>query len=114
PSTGESEARMRTSNSTSHNTVLSRLPEWFGNLLGSARAKAHETAAIEDAVVAAVEHEDTTPVTIHNNKAVASVVDEMLSQSRFALLLRPQLIGNLSPEQLARTRTALADGMCLV
>ena len=109
---------MRSSNSTSHSTVLSRLPEWFGNLLGSstgsARARQHDPTAIDVAVVAAVEQEDTTPVTIHNNKAVESVVDEMLSQSRYALLLRPQLIGNLSPEQLARTRAALADNMCLV
>ncbi len=43
-----------------------------------------------------------------------SLVDEMLSRGRFALLLRPQLIGNLSPEQLAKARSALSEGMCLV
>jgi iron(II)-dependent oxidoreductase len=46
--------------------------------------------------------------------AVRSLVDEMLARRRYALLLRPQLIGNLTDEQLARTREALADGMCLV
>ncbi|MBI3836356.1 MAG: SUMF1/EgtB/PvdO family nonheme iron enzyme [Planctomycetia bacterium] len=43
-----------------------------------------------------------------------SLIDEMLSQSRYALLLRPQIIGNLTPGQLIRTQAALADGMCLV
>jgi iron(II)-dependent oxidoreductase len=43
-----------------------------------------------------------------------SLVDEMLSRGRYALLLRPQLIGNLSPEQLAKARSALSEGMCLV
>jgi iron(II)-dependent oxidoreductase len=44
---------------------------------------------------------------------LATLVDEMLAQSRYALLLRPQLIGNLTHEQFARTRAALAEGMCL-
>jgi len=43
-----------------------------------------------------------------------SLVDEMLLQGRYALLLRPQLIGNLNRKQLACTREALAQGMCLV
>lgn len=42
------------------------------------------------------------------------LVEEMLAQSRYALLLRAQLIANLSPEQLRRTRDALADEMSLV
>jgi iron(II)-dependent oxidoreductase len=45
---------------------------------------------------------------------VESLVDEMLKQNRYALLLRPQLVENLSVDQLMRTRAALADGMCLV
>ncbi len=45
---------------------------------------------------------------------LASLVDEMLAQSRYALLLRRQLIGNLNRKQLARTGEALAQGMCLV
>jgi iron(II)-dependent oxidoreductase len=43
-----------------------------------------------------------------------SLIDEMLWQSRYALLLRPQIIGNLTSDQLARTRAALSEGMCLV
>jgi gamma-glutamyl hercynylcysteine S-oxide synthase len=43
-----------------------------------------------------------------------SLVDEMLWQSRYALLLRPQIIGNLTSDEAARTRTAFSAGMCLV
>jgi iron(II)-dependent oxidoreductase len=43
-----------------------------------------------------------------------SLVDEMLSRGRYALLLRPQLIGNLTADQLAKSRAALSEGMCLV
>jgi gamma-glutamyl hercynylcysteine S-oxide synthase len=43
-----------------------------------------------------------------------SLIDEMLSQSRYALLLRPQIIGNLTSDELARTGAALSEGMCLV
>jgi len=53
----------------------------------------------------------TEPV---NHAEIGSVIDEMLRQSRYALLLRPQLIRNLTPEQASRARAALADGMCLV
>lgn len=42
------------------------------------------------------------------------LIEEMLSHGRYALLLRPQIIGNLTPKQLERTRTALADGMAIV
>src|ERR1700722_7141130 len=40
--------------------------------------------------------------------ALRSLVDEMLDRHRYALLLRRQLIGNLTPEELVRTREALA------
>lgn len=49
-----------------------------------------------------------------SDRELQSLVDEMLGQSRYALLLRPQLIANLSYDQFARTKAALADGMCLV
>ena len=39
--------------------------------------------------------------------SVQSLVDEMLKQSRYALLLRPQLVENLTVDQLIRTRAAL-------
>ncbi|HEV3137790.1 MAG TPA: SUMF1/EgtB/PvdO family nonheme iron enzyme [Pirellulales bacterium] len=43
-----------------------------------------------------------------------SLVDEMLWQSRYALLLRPQIIGNLTSDEAARTRAAFSEKMCLV
>jgi iron(II)-dependent oxidoreductase len=46
--------------------------------------------------------------------AVDSLVEEMLTRGRYALLLRPRLVGNLTREQLTRAREALADSMCLV
>ncbi len=107
---------MRSSNSTTHGTVLSRLPEWFGGIIGStcgaARAKTVDSGN-EDPCLAAIAADAPTPGPAAVRE-IASVVDEMLTQSRYALLLRPQLIKNLSPEQLARTRAALADGMGLV
>jgi iron(II)-dependent oxidoreductase len=111
---------MRTSNSPNHPTVLSRLPEWFGGLLGasgtgrSKKAAEMPLAATIAAVVEQSDHVNVEPMPQRPSREVQSVVDEMLAQGRYALLLRPQLIQNLSPEQLARTRAALADGMCLV
>lgn len=70
---------------------------------------------MQAAIAAVVEQEeDAPPAPQRTGREIESVVDEMLAQGRYALLLRPQLIGNLSPEQLARTRAALADGMGLV
>lgn len=42
------------------------------------------------------------------------LVEEMLHQGRFALLLRRQIIDNLSPEQLQRTLNLLSDRMALL
>ena len=36
----------------------------------------------------------------------ATLVDEMLEQGRYALLLRPQIAPNLTPAQLRRALTA--------
>jgi iron(II)-dependent oxidoreductase len=51
---------------------------------------------------------------VAGDRALQTLVDEMLAQARYALLLRPQLIANLSVEQFARTRAALSEGMCVV
>lgn len=101
---------MRSSNS---NTVLSKLPEWFGGIIGSGAGRRSEEPAQPAGQVAACEPVEATAATA-TGREIQTVVDEMLSQNRYALLLRPQLIKNLSAEQLARTRAALADGMCLV
>jgi iron(II)-dependent oxidoreductase len=43
-----------------------------------------------------------------------ALVDQMLGQGRYALLLRAQIIANLSPEQLAETREALEENSSFV
>ena len=89
---------MRTSNSPSHPTVLSRLPEWFGGLLGASgtsRGKKTAETPLEATIAAVVEQADDVEVPVaplRPSREVQSVVDEMLSQGRYALLLRPQLI----------------------
>lgn len=42
-----------------------------------------------------------------------SLVEQMLQQGRFALLMRPELIGNLSSEHLVRCQAALSEAMAL-
>ncbi len=106
---------MGSSNSTTPGTVLSKFPEWFGGIIASTcaggRAKQTEQNPQPEAAPGAPA-DSTAPVAA--NREIQSVIDEMLSQNRYALLLRPQLVGNLSTEQQARTRAALAEGMCLV
>lgn len=103
---------MRSTSPSPQTSVLARLPEWFGGLLG---AKRPADEPLEAAIAAVVEQEEDAPAAPHrSSREIQSVVDEMLAQGRYALLLRPQLIGNLSSEQLALTRAALADWMGLV
>jgi iron(II)-dependent oxidoreductase len=45
---------------------------------------------------------------------VESLVDEMVNRGRYTLLLRPQIIDNLTPEERERAVAALNEGMCLV
>lgn len=45
---------------------------------------------------------------------VASLVEQMFDEGRFSLLLRAELIENLSSDQRQRAEAALADGMSLV
>ncbi len=42
------------------------------------------------------------------------LVEEMLAHGRYALLLRPQIVGNLNERQRERTHSALGDGMAIV
>lgn len=99
-------------------SVLMKLPDWLGGVLcGGAFSK--RKSALEPVVgpcPEAVDETDTWPSELVSRGAspVQSLVDEMLAQSRYALLLRRQLVGNLTVEQLARTRAALSDCMCLV
>lgn len=45
---------------------------------------------------------------------VESLVEGMLRQDRYALLLRKQVVGNLTPDQFAQARDALEEHMALV
>ena len=50
----------------------------------------------------------------HGPTGEQSLIDQMLLQSRYALLLRPQIIANLTSDELARSQLAFSEGMCLV
>ena len=109
---------------------LRKVPQWVGGLLGSTSATAlirredeePEAGPVEPPVAAAPPPEQIPPESaevaaaseIENNGDARSLVDEMLSRGRYALLLRPQLISNLTADQLALARAALSEGMCLV
>jgi gamma-glutamyl hercynylcysteine S-oxide synthase len=102
-------------------SVFARLPEWISGSFSSAEKvePADETTAETFTHVEAAPAEPArTPRPLRAKPAsggpVQLLVDEMLDQGRYALLLRPQLVGNLSIEQLARTRAAFSEGMCLV
>jgi iron(II)-dependent oxidoreductase len=109
---------MRSSNTTNYGRVLSKLPEWLGGIIGSpsgaAPLKNESVSTAEPPAPADDEQPPGEAVEYRAAGEVESVVDEMLVQGRYALLLRPQLIKNLSLEQLSRTRAALSEGMCLV
>lgn len=111
---------MRSSNTMNYGRVLSKLPEWLGGIVGStcgsARMKDQVAPPVDAPPPLVDEESEVEPEPIESRTAgeIQSVVDEMLSQGRYALLLRPQLIKNLSLDQLSRTRAALSEGMCLV
>jgi iron(II)-dependent oxidoreductase len=108
--------------------TLRNFPRWVGSLLSSTCAAAfirRKQSARPDPepTFSAAPKPDEPPdelaesaaaEMLHASGDARSLVDEMLSQGRYALLLRPQLIGNLSAEQLAKARAALSEGMCLV
>jgi iron(II)-dependent oxidoreductase len=104
---------------TTNSSVLSKLPQWLGGIIGSTcgTARMSEPVAVTSQPVAQVDDADESETEERPFRAegpIESVVDEMLAQGRYALLLRPQLVRNLSGEQSSRTRTALSEGMCLV
>jgi iron(II)-dependent oxidoreductase len=87
-----------------------RWPLRMGSALRAtcARTFRSPTAVAPDTIL-----KDLEPGSV-SDRELQSLVDEMLSQSRYALLMRPQLIANLSVEQFARTRAALSENMCMV
>jgi len=110
---------------TANRATLRKVPQWIGGLLGSTNAAAFirrkeselpvrepPTDPPEEPTAELAEAEAAEQFETSGNSV--SLVDEMLSRGRYALLLRPQLIVNLSTDQLARARAALSEGMCLV
>lgn len=57
-------------------------------------------------MAARTHHGDTTDM--------GMLVEEMISHGRYALLLRSQIVGNLSIRQVELTRASLAEGMAIV
>lgn len=96
---------------------LGRFPEW----LTSAMRSVYERAFASHAAATDVPAEEASDSPIVAEAAPSeprdrsrSLVDNMLYEGRYALLLRPQLIANLSDDQIERAREALADNMCVV
>ncbi len=110
--------------------TLRKVPLWIGGLLGSTcaapflrRREKEADPPAEPLIEAPTELREEPSAELAESAAAeqlevsldaGSLVGEMLSRGRYALLLRPQLIGNLNTDQLARARTALSEGMCLV
>ncbi|HTM56503.1 MAG TPA: SUMF1/EgtB/PvdO family nonheme iron enzyme [Pirellulales bacterium] len=93
-------------------TLFTHWPEWLSH-----SGEPDESAGVHPGVGNSDQEPETAeddPSAESTAEPVQSFLDEMLSQSRYAILLRPQLVENLTPEQLERTRTAFTDAMCLV
>jgi gamma-glutamyl hercynylcysteine S-oxide synthase len=91
---------------------------WLGKTIGSAlgrlfgpRCQQPDTEVPQDAFSF-----DTQPASANSDRCdpSQSLVERMLAQHRYALLLRAQLIANLDNEQATQARNALAEGMCVV
>ena len=79
-----------------------RFPKWLRNAMSPRGGKV--VPPPQEEVETVVEHhppEETAEPAVE-----MSLIDEMLSQSRYALLMRPQIAVNLSDEEVARTRDA--------
>lgn len=64
--------------------------------------------------VADIPPRNTTSASGDETTDLAMLIEEMLAHGRAALLLRPQIVGNLTPRQFERTRSELADEMAIV
>jgi len=84
---------------------LARLLDWRKNL-SFHRGKRNE------ATVAAVKERITRSTSAASD--TGSLVDQMLNQGRYSLLLRPQLLSNLTASQQERARELLMENMTLV
>src|SRR4051794_14845387 len=95
-------------------TLFTHWPEWLSHSEDpdeSAGVHPLQASGDDDQVPETAEDDQSAEATA---EPVQSFLDEMLSQSRYAILLRPQMVENLTTEQLERTRAAFTDAMCLV
>jgi iron(II)-dependent oxidoreductase len=92
--------------------LAQRRKSWFARLLDWRKDLSQRRQKRGESAVATVKER------IHRSTSAASdtggLVDQMLAQGRFALLLRPQLSGNLTPDQLDQARELLMENMTLV
>src|SRR3954469_4978125 len=92
-------------------TLFTHWPEWLSHSDepdDSAGVHPLQVAGDTDAVPENADEDD--PSAEASAEPVQSFLDEMLAQSRYAILLRPQLVENLTVEQLERTRAAFTEG----
>ena len=100
-----------------HSGGLKKLPGWLSGVFSATwlRRLRHKKPPSLDELFSEPPADVVGPSgRIDHGGDAQSLVEEMLVHSRYALLLRPQLIGNLTNDQLVRARTALSEGMCLV
>jgi len=100
-----------------HSGGLKKLPGWLSGVFSATwlRRLRHKKPPSLDELFSEPPADVVGPSgRIDHGGDAQSLVEEMLTHSRYALLLRPQLIGNLTNDQLVRARTALSEGMCLV
>ncbi len=94
-----------------------KFPEWLCAAIGSTRAIPYgnnESTASPQLTDVDISQLTTEPMSSLAGLEPPSLVDTMLTQRRYALLLRPQLIVSLTAEQVASPRAALADAMWFV
>ncbi len=97
-------------------------PQYFGGLIGLGyvlarvthrRRSGHDPAAVSPGPSLQPARQDHRPPPADPNDRTA-LVNEMLSQGRFALLLRPRIASDLTDNQLHDALTALNANMALV
>ena len=91
-------------------TLLVRCWKWSI----AAKANANSTTASGPSLDEEAALTPQSPQASGGETDLTALILEMLTRGRYALLLRRQIVGGLSAEQLDCTRQALADGMVVV
>jgi gamma-glutamyl hercynylcysteine S-oxide synthase len=89
----------------------------WGRRKFSKEFSSHEPHAAREEILNC-EPNETRPISATDKPVdpndIDALVEQMLAQNRFALLLRPQIVGNLSQSNFGRALTALGECMALV